>query len=73
MNWKHFDSAPKDGSEIIVFREDAGVFTASFGEDDDITAGGCWFDSVGEDLTGDLPTHWQPLPAPPIPAAAKNL
>jgi hypothetical protein len=71
FEWRWFETAPKDGTEIIVYRVDAGVFTAAFippemphgfdADEDDW----CWFSASGEDLTGDLPTHWMPLPVPP--------
>lgn len=68
--WLSFESAPKDGTQIIVWREDAGVFTANWifvtdlnGDGDDES--GHWFDNSGDDLTGDLPTLWQPLPDGP--------
>jgi len=80
--WRPFDTAPQDGTEIIVYREDALVFTASFcesrseepanehdrqwfGESTD-EDGWCWFSACGDDLTGDLPTLWMPMPAPPL-------
>lgn len=70
--WMPFDSAPVDGSEIIVYRDDAGVFTAHFtspmemiGSDDTDDDELRWFTIHGEDLTEDLPTHWMPLPLPP--------
>lgn len=75
--WRTFDSAPQTGDVILVYRPDAGVFTALYAEEDWFLAtaehppeGECfWFASTGEDLTEDLPTHWQPLPAPPTVAA----
>ena len=67
--WRLFETAPKDGTTVLVYRKDAGVFEAHFVSpsemivsDDDIPA---WFSTNGEDLTDDLPTHWIPLPAPP--------
>ena len=71
--WNPFDTAPTDGTEILVYRKDAGVFMASFipsaGDDGEfgpqMNGEECWFDNYGDDLTGDLPTHWMPLPDPP--------
>lgn len=71
--WQDFSTAPEDGSVILVFRPDAGVFTAHFVEEDAHLSSPerppegdeFWFSTCGEDLTGDLPTHWRPLPAPP--------
>jgi hypothetical protein len=62
MAWRLWGDAPEDGREVAVYRPDAGVLVASFRED---IHGDCaWFASCGEDLTGDLPTHWMPLPTP---------
>lgn len=70
--WRPFSTAPKDGSEIMVWREDSGVFIALFtnshvddDDDDNYSGDPCWFSDSGEDLTGCLPTHWMPLPEPP--------
>ncbi len=67
--WMPFATAPKDRTEIIVYRKDAGGFTAIFCEplsDEPVSEDDwCWFSASGQDLTGDLPTHWMPLPEPP--------
>lgn len=60
--WKPFITAPENGSDILVFREDAGIFIAFPYHDGDSLR---WFADGGEDISGDLPTHWQPLPKPP--------
>ena len=69
MKWQPFETAPKDGTLILAYREDAGIMQAHFtspfaaaGIDDHDEAR---FTFGGEDLTGDLPTHWMPLPRPP--------
>jgi hypothetical protein len=68
--WRPFDTAPKDRTEIIVWRKDAGTFTAIFCEpisDEPVDEEDwCWFSAGGDDLTGDLPTLWMPMPAPPL-------
>ena len=68
--WMPFETAPTDGTEVLVYRKDAGVFTALFvvpacyGEWDDMEP--LWFSGgVCEDLTEDLPSHWMPFPDPP--------
>lgn len=71
--WQDIATAPRDGTEILVYREDAGVFTAHYVEEDAHISSPMnppegdfyWFSTCGDDLTGDMPTHWQPLPTPP--------
>lgn len=70
-DWLPFATAPDDGSEILVYREDAGVFTAFFAEPTDPTGeedDWFWCSMNGEDLTGELPSHWMPFPEAPIVA-----
>jgi hypothetical protein len=69
--WRPIESAPKDGTEFIVYRDDAGVFPAVWlhpphedgGRDDSQEP--TLFCLRGSDLTREPPTHWMPLPAPP--------
>lgn len=74
MTWNtDMSAAPRDGREVLVYRPDAGVFTAHFteswaaGDYLERTGDPCWFTASGEDLTEDMPTHWMPLPQPPEP------
>lgn len=76
MEWQPFSTAPQDGTEILVYRPDAGVFMARYispadamnmeapSEEDSIES---WWSADGADhLVGDEePTHWMPLPAAP--------
>lgn len=65
-NWRLFSSAPDDGRLIQVWREDTGVFTAFYQSPSDPNFGpSFWCSEGGEDLTGDLPTLWQPMADPP--------
>ena len=64
--WKPIETAPKDGTEFIVFRDDAGVFAARYVEPSNDDGEMFLASMYGEDLTGDMmPTHWMPLPPPP--------
>jgi len=71
--WRPFNTAPETGNVILVYRPDAGVFTAHYVEEDAHLSNAMnppegdffWFSTSGEDLTDDLPTHWMPLPSPP--------
>ncbi|MEC5289421.1 MULTISPECIES: DUF551 domain-containing protein [unclassified Aurantimonas] len=73
--WREgIDSAPHDGTVVLAYRPDAGVFTAHYVEEDahissamNPPEGDCyWFTTDGEDLTDDMPTHWMPLPDAPV-------
>ena len=71
--WQPIDTAPDDGTTILVYRADSGVFTAHYVEEDAHLASAMnppegdyfWFSTCGDDLTADMPTHWMPLPEPP--------
>jgi hypothetical protein len=73
--WQPIETAPRDSTVVLVYRADAGVFTAWFtnpgfalGLPDDEWTEDEWWSTDGTDLQGDLmPTHWMPLPAPPNP------
>jgi hypothetical protein len=58
--WQPIETAPKDGSEILVARP-GGEFQSG-GVDKDRWQRRAWWKSAGDNQ----PTHWQPLPAPPI-------
>lgn len=66
-DWRDIETAPKDGTRILVARNGI-VFDTKWhkcityrtGEPDEITQG--W-------QCGAAPTHWMPLPAPPTEGA----
>ena len=74
--WMPGDTAPKDGTEVLLFGGEMGD-TMSFGSAPlTYVVVGHWnghFWNCGncgghdEYYALDGPTHWQPLPAPPIP------
>ena len=57
MDWQPIETAPKDGTRVIVLEGDGDVSLADFYD-------GRWFYSVAHDEMFD-PTHWMPLPDPP--------
>lgn len=60
MEWRPIETAPKDGTAILVWRaHEPGRELRRMGID--MWVGGCWWNSR-RDMQ---PTHWQPLPAPP--------
>lgn len=80
VDWQRFDTAPTDGTVILAYRDDAGVFTAHFVEEDAYIAtpnnppqgDAYWFTTSGEDLTNDMPTLWAHVPQPSV-AALRSL
>ena len=63
--WQDWSTAPEDGTKILAWRKDDGIFMAYFVVEERFAhVGTCWF-ADGMDLTGDLPTHWMPLSEPP--------
>lgn len=66
--WQPIETAPKDGSSVLV-TNDRGMFVASFdveGPDDCLDRfWHVWDGKWSRDLRGSLPTHWMPLPDPP--------
>ena len=59
--WRSIDSAPRDGSHIIVWD---GWPQPGWWDDEDACNGGqCWKRS--EDHSPLTPTHWMPLTEPP--------
>ncbi len=79
--WLPIESAPKDGSVILVYREDAGVFTAHYVEEDAHLSSPMnppegdfyWFSTAGDDLTNDMPTYWRSLPLAPASEGTSNV
>ena len=80
MDWKPIDTAPKDGTEIIGYRPDQGVFvfrwadmlefvardSASDPAEDYDEDFACWWHDRWGWMEGDeTPTLWQPLPVGP--------
>ena len=61
--WQDISTAPKDGSEVLLYRGDWAGRVAV-----------CYWCKVNEEWQTGLfspflsATHWQPLPAPPVPA-----
>lgn len=62
--WRGIESAPKDGTWVLLWQPDQGENVACW-MDCDIS---WWFIEDGKNahaLRGAAPTHWMPLPAPP--------
>lgn len=65
MNWQPIETAPKDGTEVLLFAGfDMGI---CFWREDETMTGWTW--GLGKRFLN--PSHWMPLPPPPVtqPAA----
>ena len=62
MNWQPIETAPKDGTRILV-RGGGNVFVAGWGTVFDTTDGWCIVNDAW--LAHDEVTHWMPLPKAP--------
>ena len=67
MDWRPIDTAPKDGTEIIVYVPDFHEVSAAWYSQQT----GLWpygpyaYSEDGEPVNVGLPSHWMPFPAPP--------
>jgi hypothetical protein len=65
MNWQPIETAPKDGTRILVSDYQMGVVIAKWCET-------CWMNGAGwlvyddrsDTISVDEPSHWMPLPDP---------
>ncbi len=70
MEWQPIETAPRDGSSVLLFDGER----VSYGGWIDVEAQGCEeseADLISEgwwsvDLRENAPTHWMPLPDPPV-------
>jgi hypothetical protein len=67
MNWKPIETAPKDGRFILAYFDASFFYASKF----DVVCwngwgGGVWRDSSGFNCVSTEPSHWMPLPEPPI-------
>jgi len=61
--WQPIETAPRDGTWVIVYRPNANEYIRHIGQDHwrlDLE-GGCW----GGSPALCQPTHWMPFPEPP--------
>lgn len=75
MNWQPIETAPKDGTEILIFRpigtqHDPWMFVATWQQCDgcgSVVDGGIFMSNACVDsyVGTTHATHWMPLPEPP--------
>jgi len=61
MEWQPIETAPRDGTEILVYTTVDGVVSSNFRY-------GCWQKisiMFGTNVKRNEPTHWMKLPNPP--------
>lgn len=62
MEWQPIETAPKDGTEILIYSEIEGVRSSYF--EHGMWQKGSWF-SKPEERERAKPKKWMPLPKPP--------
>lgn len=72
--WQPIETAPRDGTHILVFPALMGVPLVSSWEEKskEFKFVGFWRNPMTEQPVPYKPTHWQPIPAPPKGAADAN-
>lgn len=63
--WQPIETAPKDGTSLMVWCADREIVTLAFWLEGNDVRKGYWSGHY-ETITPDEPTHWQPLPQPPL-------
>jgi hypothetical protein len=68
--WQPIETAPRDGSEIILGSAYGGVFAGFWSDVPNYWGNFGWFEESDRAVCDATrkpykPTHWQPLPAPP--------
>lgn len=59
MTWKPIETAPRDGTRVLLATESGYIGLAGWNSTDEI-----WRSSMYGYVRD--PKHWQPLPAPPV-------
>ena len=71
MQWQPIETAPKTSKAILVHcAERKNTYTATWVRDEEFPWSGKWKHFAGGFLT-EAPSHWMPLPAPPLPDNAE--
>ena len=71
MQWQPIETAPKDGTEIIVF-EKGGVICTAYWESGYFGHSGWTHHQSRSDVDAVNPSHWMPLPNPPSLEAGED-
>ena len=78
MEWQPIETAPKDGTKILIGKVGSKLICTAHWEIEPEWAykgsSPCWASYMADDdyyslyFDSDWPTHWMPLPTPPAPA-----
>jgi hypothetical protein len=66
MTWQPIETAPKDGTVVLLYWPTMGIYVyplAGFHMGDEYG----WELSANREYGEVMPTHWMPMPAPPEP------
>ena len=63
--WQPIETAPKDGRWVLCWGHNAGVVESMIWHWNDDSKDGNWYWYEG-DCPRTQPTHWMPMPAPPV-------
>ena len=66
MEWQPIETAPKDGTEVLVYGDGQGMSVAWWETKYIWVRPGAWVSDFGRsDTHTHEPSHWMPLPPPP--------
>lgn len=71
-DWQPIDTAPKDGTQILVWPYWSSRSPTQVYWRDLQRKPGRWEITPSHYCAGADPTHWMPLPAPPIPSSQEQ-
>ena len=69
MTWQPIETAPKDGSWVLLFLPEWGRGQARIGQWIRSREDSGWYGREFKEVFNDGPTHWMPLPDSPTEAA----
>lgn len=73
--WQTIESAPTDGTPILLFEpfrcDDGSVDVAESQMVVGCSRSGDWVEALNLEYAVISPTHWMPLPAPPVPLTTR--